>query len=62
MKDIERVLIPRFFRILFDGGVSEVYFSLKQSKEIFHNPTISIDCEQGSLITCFGKPSYIKVK
>ncbi|CAF3008954.1 unnamed protein product [Rotaria sp. Silwood2] len=59
--NIERVLIPRFFRTLFEGGVSEVYFLLKQSKEIFHSPTISIDCEQGSLITCFGKPSFIKV-
>jgi hypothetical protein len=29
---------------------------------MFHHPAISIDCEQGSLITCFGKPSYIKVK
>jgi LIM domain-binding protein 1 len=61
IKDIGRVLIARFFRTLFDGGVSEVYFLLKQPKEIFHNPTISIDCEQGSLITCFGKPSFIKV-
>jgi hypothetical protein len=58
---IERVLIPRFFRTLFDGGVSEVYFLFKQTKEIFHHPTISIDCEQGSLITCFGKPSFIKI-
>jgi hypothetical protein len=61
IEDIERVLIPRFFRTLFDGGVSEVYFLFKQTKEIFHHPTISIDCEQGSLITCFGKPSFIKV-
>ncbi len=59
--DINRVLIPRFFRTLFDDGVSEVYFLFKQTKEICHHPTISIDCEQGSLITCFGKPSFIKV-
>ncbi|CAF1402316.1 unnamed protein product [Adineta steineri] len=58
---VGRGLIPRFFRMLFDGGVSEVYFLLKQTKEIFHNTTLSIDCEQGSLITCFGKPSHIKV-
>jgi hypothetical protein len=58
---IGRVLIPRFFRTLFDDDVSEVYFLFKQTKEIFHHPTISIDCEQGSLITCFGKPSFIKV-
>ena len=29
---------------------------------MFHNTTLSIDCEQGSLITCFGKPSHIKVR
>ncbi|CAF1505996.1 unnamed protein product [Adineta ricciae] len=58
---IGRVLIPRFFRVLFDGGVNEVYFLLKHSKEMFHNTTLTIDCEQGSLITCFGKPSHIKV-
>jgi hypothetical protein len=62
IKDIGRILIPRFFRTLFDGGISEVYFLFKQTKEIFHSPTISIDCEQGSLVTCFGKPSFIKVK
>jgi hypothetical protein len=62
IQDVDRVLIPRFFRTLFEGGVSEVLFLFKQTKEIFHNPTISIDCEQGSMITYFGKPSYIKVK
>ncbi|UJR23864.1 hypothetical protein I4U23_026836 [Adineta vaga] len=58
---IGRILIPRFFRVLCDGDVSEVYFVLKHSKEMFHNTALSIDCEQGSLITCFGKPSFIKV-
>jgi hypothetical protein len=59
IKDIGRVLIPQFFRTLFGGGIGEVYFLSKQTKEIFHNPRISIDCEHGSLITCFGKSSYI---
>ncbi|CAF3513501.1 unnamed protein product [Rotaria socialis] len=58
---ISRILIPRFFRTLFDGGVNEVYFQLKQTKEIFHNPTLSLDCEQASMVTCFGKPPHIKV-
>ncbi|CAF1033517.1 unnamed protein product [Adineta ricciae] len=58
---IGRVLIPRFFRTLFDGGVSEVYFQLKQTKEMFHSPILSLDCEQASMITCFGKPPHIKV-
>ncbi|CAF2508319.1 unnamed protein product [Rotaria sp. Silwood2] len=58
---ISRILIPRFFRTLFDGGVNEVYFQLKQAKEIFHSPTISLDCEQASMVTCFGKPPHIKV-
>jgi len=61
LKGIGRVLIPRFFRTLFDGGVNEVYFQLKQTKEIFHNTTLSLDCEQASMITCFGKPPHIKV-
>ncbi len=61
ISDVGRLLIPRFFRTLFDDSVSEVYFLFKQPKEIFHHPIISIDCEQGSLITCFGKPSFIKV-
>lgn len=59
---IGRVLIPRFFRTLFDGGVNEVYFQLKQTKETFHSPTLSLDSEQASMITCFGKPPYIKVQ
>jgi LIM domain-binding protein 2 len=59
---IGRVLIPRFFRTLFDGGVNEVYFLLKQTKEIFHSPTITLDCEQASMVTCFGKPAHIKVR
>jgi len=58
---IGRVLIPRFFRTLFDGGVTEVYFLVKQTKEMFHNPLITLDCEQASMVTCFGKPSHIKV-
>lgn len=60
--DIGRVLIARFFRTLFDGGVSEVSFLFKQTKETFHNSIISIDCEQGSMITCFGKPAFMKVR
>lgn len=46
---------------MFDGGVSEVYFQVKQTKEIFHSPTLSLDCEQASMVTSFGKPSHIKV-
>ena len=60
--NVGRALVSRFFRTLFDGGVSEVNFLLKRTKEIFHYPTISIDTEEGSLITCFGKPSHLKVK
>lgn len=58
---IGRSLIGRFFRTLFDGGVSEVYFQLRHSKEIFHQPTITVDCEHASLVTCFGRPAFIKV-
>lgn len=55
------MLIPRFFRTLFDGGVNEVQFLVKQTKEMFHNPVITLDCEQASMIISFGKPAHIKV-
>lgn len=59
--DIRRILIPRFFRTLFDGGVSDVYFLLKQPKPLAHIPAPTLDCEQTSMVSSFGKPAHIKV-
>jgi len=57
---VNRTLIPRFFRTLVEGDVSEVYFHFKQSKEHLHQPIVTFDCEQGSLIMQLGRPSFIK--
>ena len=60
--DVNRILIPRFFRTLFEGDVQEVYFLFKHSKETVHHPLITFDCENGSMIMQVGKPSFIKVQ
>lgn len=59
---IGRTLIPRYFRSIFEGGVSDLSFHLKHSKESFHNTTITLDCEQCSMITSHGKMPYGKVR
>lgn len=59
---IGRTLIPRYFRSIFDGGVSELYFHLKLAKESFHNPTITLDCDQCTMVTHHTvKPMFTKV-
>uniref|UniRef100_A0AAY4A3J6 LIM interaction domain-containing protein n=1 Tax=Denticeps clupeoides TaxID=299321 RepID=A0AAY4A3J6_9TELE len=58
---IGRTLIPRYFSTVFEGGVTDLYYVLKHSKESFHNSTITVDCEQCSMITQHGKPMFTKV-
>lgn len=58
---IGRTLIPRFFRSIFEGGVSDLYFQLKHAKESFHNTSITLDCDQCTVTTQHGKPFYTKV-
>jgi LIM domain-binding protein 1 len=58
---IGRTLIPRYFRSIFEGGVTELYYNLKHSKESFHNTSITLDCEQCTMVTHHGKPMYTKV-
>lgn len=58
---IGRTLIPRYFRSIFEGGVTELYYSLKHSKESFHNTSITLDCEQCTMITHHSKPIFTKV-
>ncbi|XP_076308193.1 LIM domain-binding protein 2 Chi isoform X6 [Tachypleus tridentatus] len=58
---IGRTLIPRYFRSIFEGGVTDLYFNLKHPKESFHNTTITLDCDQCSMISHHGKPMYNKV-
>lgn len=59
---IGRTLIPRYFRSIFDGGVTELYFHLKLAKESFHNPTITLDCDSCTMVTHHSvKPIITKV-
>ncbi|CAN7992223.1 unnamed protein product, partial [Ixodes hexagonus] len=57
---IGRTLIPRYFRSIFEGGVTDLYFNLKHPKESFHNTTITLDCDQCTMVTHHGKASYSK--
>ncbi|XP_055696162.1 LIM domain-binding protein 2 isoform X2 [Lutzomyia longipalpis] len=58
---IGRTLIPRYFRSIFEGGVTELYFHMKHTKESFHNTSITLDCEQCTMVTHHGKPMFTKV-
>ncbi|XP_043245332.1 LIM domain-binding protein 2-like isoform X4 [Amphibalanus amphitrite] len=58
---IGRTLIPRYFRSIFEGGVTELYFSLRHPKESFHNTSITLDCDAATMVTHHGKPLLAKV-
>ncbi|XP_025093364.1 LIM domain-binding protein 2-like isoform X3 [Pomacea canaliculata] len=58
---IARTLIPRYFRSIFEGGVTDLYYVLKYPKESFHNTTITLDCEQALMVTQHGKPMFPNV-
>lgn len=58
---IGRTLIPRYFRSIFDGGITELYYNLKHPKESFHNTSITLDCDQCTMVTHHGKPMLTKV-
>ncbi|XP_014054733.1 LIM domain-binding protein 2 isoform X1 [Salmo salar] len=58
---IGRTLIPRYFSTVFEGGVTDLYYILKHSKESFHNSCITVDCDQCTMVTQYGKPMFTKV-
>ena len=58
---IGRTLIPRYFRSIFEGGVTDLHYELRHPKEAFHNTTITMDCDQCSVVTLHGKPMFTKV-
>lgn len=59
---IGRTLIPRYFRSIFEGGVTELYFHLKLAKESFQNTIVTLDCEQCTMVTHHhAKPTFSKV-
>ncbi|XP_036373105.1 LIM domain-binding protein 2-like isoform X2 [Megalops cyprinoides] len=58
---IGRTLIPRYFSTVFEGGVTDLHYILKHSKESFHNSCITVDCDQCTMVTQHGKPMFTKV-
>ena len=58
---IGRTLIPRYFRSIFEGGVTDLRYDLRHPKESFHNTTITLDCDQCTVVTVHGKPMFTKV-
>ncbi|XP_031722882.1 LIM domain-binding protein 2a isoform X6 [Anarrhichthys ocellatus] len=58
---IGRTLIPRYFSTVFEGGVTELHYILKHSKESLHNSCITLDCDQCTMVTQHGKPMFTKV-
>lgn len=58
---IHRLLIPRYFRSLFEGGVSKIYYVVLESKENYMNATVTVDCKHATMITHFEKPNNTKV-
>lgn len=58
---IGRTLIPRYFRSVFEGGVTDLYYILKHPKESFHTTSITLDCDMATMVTHHGKPMFTKV-
>ncbi|XP_033220306.1 LIM domain-binding protein 2 isoform X3 [Belonocnema kinseyi] len=58
---IGRTLIPRYFRSIFEGGVTELYYNMKHPKESFHNTSITLDCDHCVMVTHHAKPMFTKV-
>ena len=58
---IGRTLIPRYFRSVFEGGVTDLSFHLKHPKETFQTSHLTLDCEMATMITSHGKIAFNKV-
>lgn len=59
---IGRTLIPRYFRSIFEGGATELFYTLKHPKESFHTNFVSLDCDQCTMVTQNGKPMFTQVR
>uniref|UniRef100_A0A673XIG5 LIM domain binding 1a n=1 Tax=Salmo trutta TaxID=8032 RepID=A0A673XIG5_SALTR len=59
---IGRTLIPRYFRSIFEGGATELFYTLKHPKESFHSNFVSLDCDQCTMVTQNGKPMFTQSK
>ncbi|EPY86464.1 hypothetical protein CB1_000312001 [Camelus ferus] len=62
VESIGRTLIPRYFSTVFEGGVTDLYYILKHSKESYHNSSITVDCDQCAMVTQHGKPMFTKAQ
>ncbi|TKS72046.1 LIM domain-binding protein 2 [Collichthys lucidus] len=52
---------PKRYTRCSRGGVTELHYILKHSKESFHNSCITLDCDQCTMVTQHGKPMFTKV-
>ncbi|KFD55673.1 hypothetical protein M514_03421, partial [Trichuris suis] len=61
---IGRNLIPRYFRSIFEGGVIELYYITRCTRETFHQPSnaVILDCEHTSMVTQHCKPFMTSVQ
>jgi len=55
---IGRTLIPRYFRSIFEGGVTDMQIVMKFPKESIHSPTVTLDSENATIHTQHGKPNF----
>ncbi|XP_062502477.1 LIM domain-binding protein 2-like isoform X2 [Corticium candelabrum] len=56
-----RTVLPRFFRSLFDGGVSDVQFTVSHPTETCVNRTLRLECDNALMIATHTKPTLSKV-
>ena len=61
LSGINRTLIPRYYRSIFEGGVTDLRYELRHPKESFHNTSITMDVDQCTIVTLHGKPMFTKV-
>jgi len=55
---IGRRLIPRYFRSLFEDGVTDGYFVPRMTKETYLGSYLMAECDMASLVTTHTKPVY----
>ena len=53
---IGRTLVPRYFRSIFEGGVTDFAIQMRHPKESFHNTSIRLDCEDCAMVTTHRGP------
>ncbi|CAB4025060.1 LIM domain-binding 2-like isoform X4 [Paramuricea clavata] len=58
---IGRNLIPRYFRSIFDGGATDLSYTLVRPKESYQNNIILLDCEKATMTTTYLQRLHTKV-